>query len=167
MPVSSSTSRVRPSTTDSPSCTSMTPPGGDQSSDPSRRRFCTSKSPSGPSTRPPATTQSRTPGFWQGDGTMSESAHPNTEAVVAGAAAAGITIEPRRFPEGTRTAEDAAAAIGVPAGAIVKSLVFLVDDQPVLLLVSGAHGVADPARGAAAGGSAARRPFAAVVRDLT
>src|SRR5436309_9879445 len=59
MPVSSSTSRVSPSTIDSPSCTSMTPPGGDQSSDPFRRRFSTSSRPSGPSTMPPATNQSR------------------------------------------------------------------------------------------------------------
>jgi prolyl-tRNA editing enzyme YbaK/EbsC (Cys-tRNA(Pro) deacylase) len=93
--------------------------------------------------------------------------HPNVRAVIAGAAAAGITIEPRRFPEGTRTAEDAAAAIGVPVGAIVKSLVFLVDEAPVLVLVSGANRVDETALAAVAGGMASRRPFAAAVREFT
>ena len=41
------------------------------------------------------------------------------------------------FPEGTKTASDAAAAVGCDVGQIVKSLVFLADNQPVLLLVSG------------------------------
>ncbi|MGC0362051.1 prolyl-tRNA editing enzyme YbaK/EbsC (Cys-tRNA(Pro) deacylase) [Rhodococcus sp. 27YEA15] len=43
--------------------------------------------------------------------------------------------------EATHTAADAAAAVGVDVGAITKSLVFLLDDDPVLLLVSGAHQV--------------------------
>ena len=43
------------------------------------------------------------------------------------------------FPEGTKTAADAAAAIGVEVGQIVKSLVFTIDGDPVLALVSGAN----------------------------
>ena len=54
-------------------------------------------------------------------------------------------FEVRRFPEGTRTAEDAARAIGCHVGQIVKSLVFMLDGKPVVLLVSGANRV-DPAR---------------------
>jgi Cys-tRNA(Pro) deacylase len=60
------------------------------------------------------------------------------ERVAAAAAAAGLQIEIRRFPEGTRTAEDAARAVGCGVGQIVKSLVFLVDGRPVVALVSGA-----------------------------
>ena len=45
----------------------------------------------------------------------------------------------RTFPQGTRTAEDAAAAVGVEVGQIVKSLVFERDGKPVLALVSGAN----------------------------
>jgi prolyl-tRNA editing enzyme YbaK/EbsC (Cys-tRNA(Pro) deacylase) len=48
----------------------------------------------------------------------------------------------REFPEGTRTAQDAAAAIGCEVGQIVKSLVFLTRShppQPVLVLCSGAN----------------------------
>lgn len=47
----------------------------------------------------------------------------------------------REFPEGTRTAADAAAAIGCDLGQIVKSLVFLRDGKAVLVLCSGANTV--------------------------
>jgi prolyl-tRNA editing enzyme YbaK/EbsC (Cys-tRNA(Pro) deacylase) len=47
----------------------------------------------------------------------------------------------REFPAGTRTAQDAAAAIGCSVGQIVKSLVFVRDEQPVLVLCSGANTV--------------------------
>jgi prolyl-tRNA editing enzyme YbaK/EbsC (Cys-tRNA(Pro) deacylase) len=57
----------------------------------------------------------------------------------------GHTVEVRRFPEGTKTAEDAARAIGCDVGQIVKSLVFMADDRPVLALTSGANRV-DTAR---------------------
>ncbi|MGH9187941.1 MAG: YbaK/EbsC family protein [Acidimicrobiales bacterium] len=65
--------------------------------------------------------------------------HPNVDAVIGAAAERGLTIEPREFPEGTRTADDAARAIGVEAGQIVKSLVFTVSGAVVMALVSGAN----------------------------
>ena len=43
----------------------------------------------------------------------------------------GLEIEVERFPEGTRTADDAARAVGCEVGQIVKSLVFMADDRPV------------------------------------
>ncbi len=54
----------------------------------------------------------------------------------------GFQMEIRVFPEGTKTAEDAARAIGCPVSAIVKSLVFVVVDadsneEPVVALVPG------------------------------
>lgn len=52
-------------------------------------------------------------------------------------------VEVRRFPEGTKTAQDAARAIGCDVGQIVKSLVFVADGRPVLALTSGANRV-DP-----------------------
>jgi len=48
-------------------------------------------------------------------------------------------FEVRSFPEGTRTAEDAARAIGCSIGQIVKSLVFVAAGRPVVALVSGAN----------------------------
>ncbi len=57
----------------------------------------------------------------------------------------GLEIEVREFPVGTRTAADAAAAIGCDVAQIVKSLVFVAGDRPVLVLTSGANRV-DEAR---------------------
>lgn len=65
--------------------------------------------------------------------------HPNTLRVIAAAREAGLEITTRRFPEGTKTAADAAAAIGVAVGQIVKSLVFAVDGEIVMAYVSGAN----------------------------
>ena len=74
------------------------------------------------------------------------------ERVAAAAAAAGLDITIRRFPEGTRTAVDAAAAVGCDVSQIVKSLVFVADGRPVVALVSGADRL-DPTRLAAALGA--------------
>jgi prolyl-tRNA editing enzyme YbaK/EbsC (Cys-tRNA(Pro) deacylase) len=69
-----------------------------------------------------------------------------------GARAAGLAVEIRRFPEGTRTAADAARAVGCGVAQIVKSLVFVADGEPVVALTSGANRV-DPERLAAALGA--------------
>jgi prolyl-tRNA editing enzyme YbaK/EbsC (Cys-tRNA(Pro) deacylase) len=63
------------------------------------------------------------------------------ERFVGRAARAGLAITPRGFPDGTRTAADAAAAIGCDLAQIVKSLVFVADGRPVLVLTSGANRV--------------------------
>lgn len=57
----------------------------------------------------------------------------------------GIEPRVRRFPEGTKTATDAARAIGCDVAQIVKSLVFIADDWPVIALTSGANRV-DPSK---------------------
>jgi len=49
----------------------------------------------------------------------------------------GLDIEVMELAESTRTAALAAEAVGAPLGAIVKSLVFLADGKPILVLVSG------------------------------
>jgi prolyl-tRNA editing enzyme YbaK/EbsC (Cys-tRNA(Pro) deacylase) len=54
---------------------------------------------------------------------------------------AGLDIEVRSFPQGTRTAEDAARAIGCEVGQIVKSLVFTANGAPIVALVSGSNRV--------------------------
>ena len=54
-----------------------------------------------------------------------------SERALDAAAAHGLQLMVTRFPAGTRTAQDAAAAIGCPVGAIVKSLVFTIDGAPV------------------------------------
>ena len=65
--------------------------------------------------------------------------HKNTTRVIETAAAAGLPIAVQQFPEGTRTAADAARAIGCDVGAIAKSIVLMSGDGPVLVLTSGAN----------------------------
>ncbi|MEP7081887.1 MAG: YbaK/EbsC family protein [Chloroflexota bacterium] len=67
--------------------------------------------------------------------------HPNVSRVVAAASDAGLQIDVERFPEGTRTAADAARAVGCDVAQIVKSLVFMADASPILALASGANRV--------------------------
>jgi prolyl-tRNA editing enzyme YbaK/EbsC (Cys-tRNA(Pro) deacylase) len=49
----------------------------------------------------------------------------------------GLTVAVVAFPEGTKTAADAAEAVGCEIAQIVKSLVFVVGEEVVLVLVSG------------------------------
>lgn len=63
----------------------------------------------------------------------------------------GIGVSVRQFPSGTRTAGDAAGAVGCSTGQIVKSLVFVAAGRPVVVLVSGANRVDEEKLGAAAG----------------
>ena len=93
--------------------------------------------------------------------------HPNTLRVIAAAREAGLEITTRRFPEGTKTAADAAAAIGVAVGQIVKSLVFAVDGEIVMAYVSGANQLDEKKLAAAAGGSKCSRVDADAVRAAT
>jgi len=63
--------------------------------------------------------------------------HPNVARVREFAAARGVILEVRRFSSSTRTAEDAAREIGTDVRRIVKSLVFMADGRPVLVLCCG------------------------------
>jgi prolyl-tRNA editing enzyme YbaK/EbsC (Cys-tRNA(Pro) deacylase) len=71
------------------------------------------------------------------------------------------------FPEGTKTAEDAARAIGCDVAAIVKSLVFLVDDEPIVALVPGDRRLDTAKLAGVAGGETARRASLEQVRGAT
>ena len=93
--------------------------------------------------------------------------HPNVERVVSYAQSAGLNLEVRRFPEGTKTAQDAANAIGVSVGQIVKSLVFGVDDEIVMALVSGSNQLDEEKLAVAAGGTKCSRADADAVRAAT
>ena len=98
---------------------------------------------------------------------MSEQQHPNVVRVVQAGADRGLTSAPRRFPEGAKTAADAAAAIGVQIGQIVKSLVFGVDGRLVLAYMSGANQLDEQKLAAAAGGTKCARVDADTVREAT
>jgi prolyl-tRNA editing enzyme YbaK/EbsC (Cys-tRNA(Pro) deacylase) len=72
---------------------------------------------------------------------MTSPTHPRVATVARLLAEAGADGEVRVLPDEVRTAAAAAAALGVPVGAIVNSLVFAVGDDPLLVLASGAHRV--------------------------
>ncbi len=98
---------------------------------------------------------------------MSDTPHPNVLRVVEAGRALGLEIITRRFPEGTKTAQDAANAIGVAVGQIVKSLVFGVDGEIVMAYVSGANQLDEKKLATAAGGTKCSRVDADAVREAT
>jgi prolyl-tRNA editing enzyme YbaK/EbsC (Cys-tRNA(Pro) deacylase) len=55
--------------------------------------------------------------------------------------AAGVTANIQELDSSSRTAGDAAGALGCEVGAIASSLVFLADDNPLLVMTSGRHRV--------------------------
>ena len=63
--------------------------------------------------------------------------HPTAQKFQERAQAVGLDIEVRELADSTRTAPDAAAAVGVEVGQIVKSLVFADDSGPLLCLCAG------------------------------
>ncbi|MGI9207107.1 MAG: YbaK/EbsC family protein [Rhodococcus sp. (in: high G+C Gram-positive bacteria)] len=94
---------------------------------------------------------------------MSRFWHPNVARVADTLIARGHHGLITRHPDSVTTAEQAAAAVGADVGSIVKSLVFLLDDEPILLLVSGAHRVALDRTGERLGGTLAPAPRSVVV----
>lgn len=76
-------------------------------------------------------------------------------------------IEPRTrwFEASTATAVEAAAALGVDVGAIANSLVFLVDDEVIMIIASGAHRVDTSLLGESLGGSITRASAGTVKRS--
>jgi prolyl-tRNA editing enzyme YbaK/EbsC (Cys-tRNA(Pro) deacylase) len=65
--------------------------------------------------------------------------HRSAQRVVDAAASRDLVIDVIEFPDGTRTADDAARAVGVEVGQIVKSLLFSVNGETVLALMSGVN----------------------------
>jgi prolyl-tRNA editing enzyme YbaK/EbsC (Cys-tRNA(Pro) deacylase) len=94
----------------------------------------------------------------------------STARVRAALLAAGHADTIMAFPDGTRTSEDAAAAVGCSVAQIAKSMIFRPRGpecgRPVLVLTSGANRV-DASRVAAALGFAVKRAEADWVRDVT
>jgi prolyl-tRNA editing enzyme YbaK/EbsC (Cys-tRNA(Pro) deacylase) len=78
----------------------------------------------------------------------------------------GIGVAVKRFPEGTRTAVDAAKAVGCEVDQIVKSLVFVAAGRPVVALVSGANRL-DETRLATVAGEPVTKADAETARTAT
>jgi len=79
----------------------------------------------------------------------------------------GIQPDVHRFPEGTKTAADAARAIGCDVGQIVKSLVFIADDRPVMAFTSGANRVDEAKLAVVVGADTTRRASPEEARTAT
>ncbi|MEU6685619.1 YbaK/EbsC family protein [Streptomyces sp. NPDC046832] len=68
-------------------------------------------------------------------------AHPRFAEALRELGLAHLVPQVRRFPDATRTATEAAAAVGCELSQICKSLVFAADSVPVLVLMDGASRV--------------------------
>lgn len=88
------------------------------------------------------------------------------ERFVRAAAELGVVVEPVVYPDGTRTAADAAAAIGCGLSQIAKSLLVIGPDGPVLALTAGHHRIDLDALAAHVGGEV-RMADAAEAREAT
>lgn len=90
----------------------------------------------------------------------------SVERVRAALIAAGHPDTITAFPEGTRTAADAAKAVGCTVAQIAKSIVFRAGERAAVVITSGSNRV-DPAKAAAALGSPLTRADADWVRLAT
>ena len=92
--------------------------------------------------------------------------HPTAQRVQTALRERGCSAEVIQVPDSTRTAVEAAAALGTSVGAIVKSLVFVANNQPLLVLTSGSERVSiEKVRTLV--GTTVTRPDAETVRRLT
>jgi prolyl-tRNA editing enzyme YbaK/EbsC (Cys-tRNA(Pro) deacylase) len=90
----------------------------------------------------------------------------STDRVRAALLAAGHPDTITAFPEGTRTAADAAAAIGCTVAQIAKSIVFRAGERAVVVIASGSNRV-DARKVEAALGVTVKRADADWVREAT
>lgn len=97
---------------------------------------------------------------------MSDPFHASVTAVESVLMANGVMPRTRWFDESTSTAVEAADALGVELGAIVKSLLFILDDKLLLILASGAHRIDTDLLGEELGGTLSRAS-ARSVKQLT
>lgn len=70
--------------------------------------------------------------------------HPNAARIQALLASLGAVGFVKELEASTRTAGEAAAAIGTTVAQIAKSLIFLAGEEPVLVIASGIHRVSLP-----------------------
>ncbi|ALC22695.1 YbaK/EbsC family protein [Streptomyces pristinaespiralis] len=79
----------------------------------------------------------------------------------------GLDVPVRRFPDATRTAAQAAEAIGCDVSEIVKSLIFTADGTPVLVLMDGSSRVDVERVRQELGAESVKRADADLVRETT
>ena len=92
--------------------------------------------------------------------------HRNTRRVQEELAAKGLDVELLEVPDSTRTAQEAANAIGTSIAQIAKSIVFTQGDSGVVVVTSGVNRV-DETKVTSLTGSPIHRADADAVRRLT
>ncbi|WP_329135159.1 YbaK/EbsC family protein [Streptomyces sp. NBC_00670] len=93
--------------------------------------------------------------------------HPRFAEALRDLGLGELTGHVRHFPEGARTAAEAAAAVGCELGQICKSLIFAADGVPVLVLLDGSSRVDVERLRRELGAEKVTRPRADVVRETT
>ncbi|MFH9006538.1 YbaK/EbsC family protein [Streptomyces afghaniensis] len=94
-------------------------------------------------------------------------AHPRFAEALRELGIGDLVRQVRRFPEATRTAAEAAAALGCELSQICKSLIFAADGVPVLVLMDGASRVDLELVRKELGADKVTRARADVVRETT
>lgn len=96
-----------------------------------------------------------------------EGLHRSAQKVADALRTKGVLGPFLEFDASTKTAAEAATAIGCEVGAIASSLVFVLDDEPVVILKSGAFRVDVELFASLAGGTTVRRATPEEVRLAT
>ncbi len=99
--------------------------------------------------------------------TSNEELHPKVRQVQDALHSGGVDVTVRQIEESTPTAAAAAEFLGCDVGAIANSLVFMADDEPILVLTSGAHRVDTAHLAERIGAAKVRRASAAQVTAAT
>ncbi|MGV9560616.1 YbaK/EbsC family protein [Streptomyces sp. NPDC003522] len=115
------------------------------------------------------TTTAATDADEPGDSTTAgtSGAHPRFAEALDALGLGDLHPRVRRFPDATRTAAEAAAAIGCGLSQICKSLIFAADGVPVLVLMDGASRVDVERVREELGARKVTRAAADVVRETT
>ncbi|MEU5521276.1 YbaK/EbsC family protein [Streptomyces sp. NPDC052079] len=98
---------------------------------------------------------------------QSSGAHPRFAEALRELGLGDVIPQVRRFPDATRTAAEAAAAVGCELSQICKSLIFAADGVPVLVLMDGSSRVDVELVRRELGAGKVTRAKADVVRETT
>ncbi|MGW8064656.1 YbaK/EbsC family protein [Streptomyces ziwulingensis] len=101
------------------------------------------------------------------DSSGARAAHPRFAEALDRLGLGELAARARRFPDATRTAAEAAAALGCELSQICKSLIFAADGVPVLVLMDGASRVDLERVREELGAGKVTRAKADVVRETT
>jgi prolyl-tRNA editing enzyme YbaK/EbsC (Cys-tRNA(Pro) deacylase) len=96
-----------------------------------------------------------------------EGLHPSAQRVAEALERHGVKGPARQFEASTKSAADAAEALGCELGAIASCLVFVLDDEPVVIIKSGAFRVDTKRFANLVGGNILRQATADEVREAT